>query len=180
MENTTTEVWDLYTADREKTGKTMVRGMGCPDGYYRVVIHVCIFNNRGEMLIQQRQPFKKGWSNLWDFTVGGHVLAGESAREAAEREVKEEIGYTLSLENTRPAFTLSFETGFDDIYLVRRDIDIADLKLQYEEVQAVEWADQEEILRRIDNATFIPYHKALVELLFHLKDCRSAHTRGDK
>ena len=80
------ELWDLYTEDRQPTGLTMVRGSEHPEGYYRLVVHVCIFNSRGQMLIQQRQPFKDGWPNMWDVSVGGSVVAGESSREAAERE----------------------------------------------------------------------------------------------
>ena len=53
------EIWDLYTKDRIKTEETMVRGEKITKGFYRLVVHVCIFNSRGEMLIQQRQPFKK-------------------------------------------------------------------------------------------------------------------------
>jgi len=49
------ERWDLYTQDREKTGKTMVRGDKTPEGFFHLQVHVCIFNTRGEMLIQQRQ-----------------------------------------------------------------------------------------------------------------------------
>ena len=74
------ELFDLYTGDRVKTGKTMVRGEAVPEGYYRLVIHVCVFDEAGRMLIQQRQPFKKGWSNLWDITVGGSAVAGDSSR----------------------------------------------------------------------------------------------------
>ena len=70
------ELFDLYTADREKTGQTMVRGEPTPEGFYRLVVHVCIFNPEGQMLIQQRQPFKRGWANLWDVTVGGCAVAG--------------------------------------------------------------------------------------------------------
>ena len=55
------ELFDLYTADRVKTGKTMVRGEPVPEGCYRIVVHICIFNEQGQMLIQQRQPFKRGW-----------------------------------------------------------------------------------------------------------------------
>ena len=61
------ELLDLYTEDRVRTGKTMVRGTVVPEGLCRLVVHVCIFDSRGRMLIQQRQPFKSGWSNYWDF-----------------------------------------------------------------------------------------------------------------
>ena len=53
------ELFDLYTSDRVKTGRTMIRGEQTPEGFYRMVVHVCIFNPDGQMLIQQRQPLKE-------------------------------------------------------------------------------------------------------------------------
>ena len=171
------EIWDLYTKDRIKTEETMVRGEKITKGFYRLVVHVCIFNSRGEMLIQQRQPFKSSWSNMWDITVGGSDISGDTSQSAAEREVYEEIGYKLSLDGIRPALTINFEDGFDDMYLIKKDIEISDLYLQYEEVKAVKWASKEEILKLIDEEIFIPYHKSLIELLFFMKDTKGTHTR---
>ena len=111
------EIWDLYTKDRIKTEETMVRGEKITKGFYRLVVHVCIFNSRGEMLIQQRQPFKSSWSNMWDITVGGSAISGDTSQSAAERKVYEEIGYKLSLDGIRPALTIKFEDGFDDSIL---------------------------------------------------------------
>lgn len=54
------ELWDVYNSDKTKSGKTMVRGEKAEKGAYRLVVHACIFNSKGEMLIQQRQPFKSG------------------------------------------------------------------------------------------------------------------------
>ena len=146
------ELFDLYTADRQKTDRTMVRGEPTPKGFYRMVVHVCVFNPEGQMLIQQRQPFKRGWSNLWDITVGGCAQAGDS---------------------------IHFESGFDDIYVLTRNVDLSTLRLQPEEVQAVRWASKEEILQMIDDGRFIPYEKSLIELLFFRRDHRSSHTRSD-
>lgn len=173
------ELWDLYTCDREKTDHTMIRGGEHPDGYYRIVVHVCIFNDRGQMLIQQRQPFKKGWSDLWDITVGGSAVSGETSRTAAERELSEELGIHISFDDRRPALTVNFPGGFDDLYLVEHNADPAGLKLQYEEVQAAKWANRDEILAMIDNGSFIPYHKSLIELLFFLRNHSGTHTRPD-
>ncbi|MBU5488159.1 NUDIX domain-containing protein [Clostridium sp. MSJ-8] len=174
------EILDLYTRDRIKTGKTMVRGGKQPEDTYRLVVHICIFNKEGKMLIQQRQPFKSGWSNMWDFSAGGSAITGENSREAAEREVKEELGIDISLADNRPAMTLNFSCGFDDIYLCEKDIDINSLQLQYEEVQDAKWASINEILEMIDEETFIPYHKSLVELLFALRGSSTgAHSRRD-
>ena len=105
------ELWDLYTQDRQPTGLTMVRGSEHPQGYYRLVVHVCIFNSKGQMLIQQRQPFKEGWPNMWDVSVGGSVVAGESSREAAEREVAEELGLLDKVMNDGWKSLSAKETG---------------------------------------------------------------------
>ncbi|MBO4470735.1 MAG: NUDIX domain-containing protein [Clostridia bacterium] len=173
------ELFDLYTADRVKMNRTMVRGEPVPEGCYRIVVHVCIFDPEGRMLIQQRQPFKDGWSNMWDITVGGSAVAGDTSRTAAERETREEIGLSIDLTDVRPSLTLYWEHGFDDYYLLTRELDPASLHLQYEEVQTVRWADREEILRMIDNGEFIPYEKGLIDLLFFQRNHRGAHTRRD-
>ena len=173
------ELFDLYTRDRIRTGRTMVRGDKVPEGLYRLVVHVCIFDPEGRMLIQQRQPFKKGWSNMWDITVGGCAVAGDTSQDAAEREVREEIGLELDLQDERPTMTTTFEGGFDDYYVLTRDVDLSSLHLQYEEVQTVRWAEKEEILRMIDDGQFIPYEKSLIELLFFFRNHSGTHTKGD-
>lgn len=171
------EIWDLYDKDRIKTGETMVRGSKFKENTYHLVVHVCIFNLEGQMLIQQRQPFKDGWPNMWDITVGGSAVSGDTSQLAAEREVYEEIGYKLSLDGIRPSLTINFDKGFDDIYLIQKDVDISKLKLQYEEVQSVKWASKEEILSMIDEEIFIPYHKSLIDLLFFMRTSKNSHTR---
>lgn len=173
------ELWDLYSSDREKLGKTMVRGDVQPEGTYRTVVHVCLFNTEGKMLIQQRQPFKSGWSNLWDVTVGGSAVSGDSSRDAAERELFEELGIKQSFADLRPALTVHFDWGFDDFYVLESDVDLSSVQLQYEEVQAVRWADMEEIVSMLSDGSFIPYHKSFIELLFLLRKQRSVRTGSD-
>ncbi len=134
------EKWDLYDIDRVKTGEIIERGEQIPPGRFHLAVHVCIFGSDGRMLIQQRQPFKEDWSNMWDVTVGGSAVSGDTSQTAAEREVREEIGLPISLDGERPRVTINFDAGFDDIWCVMRDVDISLLKLQYEEVRAVKWA----------------------------------------
>lgn len=160
------ELWDVYDENRAKTGRTAVRGEGLPEGGYHIVVHVCVFNSRGEMLIQQRQPFKKGFSNLWDVSAGGSALAGETSAQAAMREVREEIGLDIDLSGVRAKFSASFDEGFDDWYVITKDADISALSLQYEEVQAVKWASRAEILKLIDDGKFIPYFKSAIDMIF--------------
>lgn len=174
------EYLDLYDRDRNRTGKIVKRGTKIPENYYRLVVHICVFNSEDKMLIQQRQPFKKGWSNLWDITVGGSAEASENAQTAIKRELREEIGLDIDLENSRPSITIHFSDGFNDVFIVKKDVDIKKLNLQKEEVQDVKWATKEEIFQMIDDDTFIPYTKSYIDLLFFLKDHDGPHMRKDE
>jgi isopentenyldiphosphate isomerase len=170
------ELWDIYDKNRNLTGRTIERGSELCKGDYHLVVHVCIFNSKNEMLIQQRQPWKKGWPNMWDITVGGCALTGETSVEAAERETLEEIGYNIDLSQERPFFTINFEVGFDDYFLLEREIDINDLTLQYEEVQTVKWASKDEVLRLVKDGKFIDYW--FTELLFDMRNNRGSIRRA--
>lgn len=174
------ELFDLYDSDRKNTGKTLERGSPVPKGFYRMVVHICIFNIEGKILIQQRQPFKHGWSGMWDLTVGGSAVAGDTSIAAAVRETGEEIGVVLDEQELKRVLTVQTDHVLDDIYTVQKELDIEQLKLQPEEVAQVKWADMEEIIGMIDSGVFIPYHKALIELLFFLRDHDGARTAEDK
>ena len=171
------EKWDLYTIDRVITNRVIIRGDDIPKDLYHLVVHVCIFNTKNQMLIQQRQTFKKGWPNMWDVTVGGSAMIGENSRQAAVREVAEELGLKIDLENTPPVITKYFTEGFDDIYILEKEIDISKLTLQYEEVQAVKWAGIEEILDMIGLKKFIPYDESFIQFLFHLHQVNSLYQK---
>ncbi len=166
------ELWDLYTGERVLSGKTMTRGEGIPQGYYHLVVHLVLFNSKGEMLVQHRQPFKSGWPDMWDVTVGGSSVAGETTQEAVARETREEIGLDLDFTGAMPVLTKNFEGGFDDIYIVNRDVDLDSLTLQYEEVAEVKWASLTDVLRMLEDGEFIPYRENFIKLLFDLGEDR--------
>mgnify|MGYP002518154542 CR=1 FL=1 len=163
------EYFDIYDINRQKTDRKGVRGEKTPEGDMRLVVHICIVNKKGEMLIQHRQPFKKGWSGLWDISVGGSAIAGDDSRRAAEREVKEELSLDLQITH-RPNFNINFDGGFDDFYLVDWDGDISALQLQYSEVESVKWATRQEILSMILDGSFVPYYPSLINMIFDMKN----------
>ncbi|MCH2084569.1 MAG: NUDIX domain-containing protein [Saprospiraceae bacterium] len=169
------EAWDIYDKDRIKTNKVVKRGRPLDQGEFHLVVHVCIFNSSDQLLIQQRQAFKDGWPNKWDLTVGGSAHAGESSRMAAERELFEEIGHKVDLSAIRPSFTINFNGGFDDFYIISEEVNLKDLTLQDSEVKTVCWASKDQIVRMIESGTFIPYHKSLIEMIFDMKNQYGAH-----
>lgn len=170
------ELWDIYDTDRKRTGRTIVRGEELAAGEYHLVVHICFFNHKGEMLIQQRQPFKSGWPGRWDLSVGGSAVSLDTSQTAAEREVKEELGLDIALQGIRPHFSFSFARGFDDYYLIEREIELSELTLQESEVQQVRWAPREEIKTLIETEEFIPYYPSLIDLLFDSYKQYGAHS----
>ncbi len=172
---TENEMWDLYTKDREKTGRLHRRGDAMKDGEYHLVIHVCIFNSRNELLIQQRQSFKEDWPDMWDLTAAGSALQGENSCQAAEREVAEELGLKIDLSDRRADFTINFDCGFDDYFLLEQEVDITQLHLQEEEVQDVRWCSKEEALRMQEEGRMIPYW--FLDKLFEVRGMCDAHGR---
>ena len=175
------ELWDIYDIDRVRTGRVAQRGKpasegGLGEGEYHLVVHICVFNGRGQLLLQQRQKDKEGYPNLWDVSAAGSALAGENSAAAASRELREELGLVHDFTKERPFWTTHFERGFDDWYFIRMEADISDLRLQPEEVQDARWADLAELERMLDSGEMVPYYRDLVRLWFVMKDHRGSTT----
>lgn len=64
---------------------------GNPSLIHRVV-HVLMFNKKGELLLQKRSMSKDVAPGKWDTSVGGHVNPGETLDKAVQREMEEELG----------------------------------------------------------------------------------------
>ena len=173
------ELWDLYDRDRNMLPGKMERGAPQPEGTYHLVVHLCIFNSKGEMLIQHRQSFKRGWPDRWDFSAGGSAVCGDDARTAIAREAAEELGYHRDFSDQRPVLTIHFDTGFDEFFVVNDDIDLQTLSLQTSEISEVKWADEETVLALLENDQFIPHHKGFIELLFHLRHAPTTQTKEE-
>jgi len=171
------EHWDVYDRHRQQTGITVERGQPLQKGQYRLMVHVLVFNAKGQMLIQLRQNWKRygDWPNTWDLSAGGSAIAGDTSASAASRELQEEIGITADFSDQLPHLSLTYPDGFDDFYILHSDVDETTLSLQEEEVQAVRWATCEEILEMIRKETFIPYHEGLIRLLFELRHQYGGH-----
>ena len=166
------EIMDLYDENRQKTDKTYIRGSAQPKGFYRMVVHVCIFNKLGQLLIQQRTLNKKR-PGLWDVTCGGAVSTHESSQMGAQRELFEELGLDIDFKNTRPLVTANFPMGFDDFYVINKDVDLETLSLQEEEVSDAKWASLDEVIKLRRDEKFVRYKESFIRFLFDLsKDNR--------
>jgi len=55
------------------------------------VVHLHIFNSKGELFLQKRPIWKDIQPGKWDTSVGGHIDLGENIEQALFREVREEL-----------------------------------------------------------------------------------------
>lgn len=58
------------------------------------VVHLHVFNTKGELYLQKRPEWKDIQPGKWDTAVGGHIDLGECVEIALRREVREELGIT--------------------------------------------------------------------------------------
>ena len=56
------------------------------------VIHLHVFNQKGQLFMQKRSASKDIQPDKWDSSVGGHIDLNETPAQAALREAGEEIG----------------------------------------------------------------------------------------
>lgn len=95
-----TEYLDIVNEKDEVIGKTSYAEIYAKLHNHRIV-HVLLFNDKGEMALQLRSKHKKFCPQHWVTAVGGHVQSGESYEEAALREMEEEIGVQVPVEFLR-------------------------------------------------------------------------------
>lgn len=90
------EIWD---ENGLPTGKTALKSEVHQKGWFHPTVHIWFFTSQGRVLLQKRSDLKDTFPGLWDVSVAGHVSAGENPIQAALREVREEIGLSVSPED---------------------------------------------------------------------------------
>lgn len=152
-----TEYVDVLSEAGIPTGITKPKSAVHRDGDWHLAAHVWIVTPEGRLLLQRRALVKESWPGMWDISVAGHVSAGESAAEAVLREAREELGLVLSAAELTYLGRLRYqavvnggayiENEYHEVYLARRDLDVATLTLDPLEVAEVRLVLPEEIAR---------------------------------
>jgi isopentenyldiphosphate isomerase len=75
------------------------------------VVHVLVFNDAGQLLLQKRSMKKDVAPGKWDTSVGGHVSPGEDLMVAALREMDEELG--IASPAIKPLYSHIFSCPFE-------------------------------------------------------------------
>ncbi|MFA6732356.1 MAG: NUDIX domain-containing protein [Spirochaetia bacterium] len=132
------EYWDLYDTNRQPLGRTHLRGLPLDKDTYHVVVSVWTVNQDNKLLVTLRSAEKDLYPNLWENTSGS-VISGETSREAALRELREETGIEAREDELQFLGTARKLASFVDIYLVRKYFDSETITLQEGETTAYRW-----------------------------------------
>lgn len=60
-------------------------------------VHIFIYNDKNELLLQLRSPTKDKFPNRWDCSVSEHVSVNEAYEDSAKRGLLEELGIKANL-----------------------------------------------------------------------------------
>lgn len=171
------ELIDILDEQGNKTGVIKSKKEVHREGLWHQTAHIWFVNSKGEILLQRRSKLMDNNPDMFDISVAGHISAGEEIIPATLREVKEEIGFDLD-----PAELIFFgktriqtsrnegaylNNEFNYLYLVRKDLNIAELQLQVEEVSALKWLPLSEFKKWIaEKRADLVMHPEEYELLF--------------
>lgn len=152
------ELWDLYDGHRKPLGRVHQRGMAMEDGTYRIGVGVITINKEKQILLTRRDRQKADFPNYWEFS-GGMVVAGETSRQGAVRELFEETGIVATEDELILLGEFKGNSTFSDTYLVLKDIAIADLVLQEKETVEAKWVSPDVMFQYLADGKIPSYLK---------------------
>ena len=92
----------------------------------------------------------------WAATSGA-VISGESSKDAAKRELKEELSVNADSDELSFVARMPRKNSVLDIYSLHKNVDIDGLTLQSDEVECVKWVSVEQLKSMIKNGDFHNY-----------------------
>ena len=150
------EFWDVLDGQGKPTGKTAPRGQ-LARGEYHMAVHIWIMNDKRQLLIQQRADTVELLPGKWAVT-GGSALAGEEPLYAARRELHEELGVEAKEAELEWLFRIKRQNAFQDVWLLRQNINVGEIQMQLSEVQAVKWVTMGNLKQLAKKGKFHRYY----------------------
>ena len=155
LEGNDMELWDAYDKDLDRLeGMALVRGEPIPDSVYHLVCDILVRHTDGDYLLMRRDP-RKTHGGMWEASAGGAAQRGETALEAAFRELREETGIAAE-KLTEIGRDISPERHAIYVaFLCVTDGDKSAVTLQEGETVDFRWVSRDALLG-MDGSTLLP------------------------
>lgn len=128
------------------------------------VVHLHVFNDKGELYLQKRQDFKLIQPGKWDTAVGGHIAWGESLEESLMRESYEEISIKDFTPNLLGKYIWETEAEKELVFMFITKINTKPL-VNTEEVSEGRFWKAEDIENRLGKDIFTPNLEHEIQIL---------------
>jgi isopentenyldiphosphate isomerase len=119
-----------------------------PNDIYRVSA-LWLTNTKGEVLLAQRAFSKKNSPGVWGPAVAGTIEEGETYDSNIVKEIQEEIGVSVSIDQLHKGPKTFHKTEqracFDQWYLYIADIPLQQFIVSEEEVAEIRWVNRLEL-----------------------------------
>ena len=102
----------LVDADDTEVGSMNKADCHDGDGILHRAFSLFLFNDEGELLLQQRSADKRLWPLFWSNTCCSHPRVGEDMSTATKRRLAEELGVDAELEFV---YKFSYQARFGDV-----------------------------------------------------------------
>lgn len=117
------------------------------------VVHLHVFNSKGELYLQHRPAWKDIQPDKWDTAVGGHIDLGENVDQALHREVREELGITDFQPESLGHYVFESKRERELVY-VHRSIYDGPVKPSKDELDGGRFWTRQEILDNLGKGVF--------------------------
>lgn len=134
-------------------------------------VHLFLFNSSNQMLIHLRSDDKEEFPSVWTSSASGHVSAGEDYNVAAQREVLEELGVSVSLSLVlKVAACPQTCNEFTQLYSA-----VSDDPIQFDpsEIQQIRWVEMDDLKTEIERTPFSFSPAFLLLLKAYLKQTQN-------
>lgn len=133
------------------------------------VVHLHVFNSRGELYLQKRPEWKDIQPGKWDTAVGGHIDYGETPEEALLREVREELAITDFTAELVDKYVFESKRERELVYMHRTIYD-NEIHPSAEELDGGRFWTMKEIYEAIGKNVFTPNFESEFQRFFMNKD----------
>jgi isopentenyl-diphosphate delta-isomerase len=102
----------LVNTDDRETGHLSKAGCHDGEGVLHRAFSIFLFNDAGELLLQQRATSKRLWPGFWSNSCCSHPRRGESMEVATQRRLGDELNARAALEY---AYKFRYQARFGDL-----------------------------------------------------------------